>query len=73
MASAILTVLSPKVFTVYDVRACQQIKPIEDFTKLGNCENFAKVWDGCIRYVAAIYAALLQDLSLRDKDRVLWA
>lgn len=73
MASAILTVLSPETFTVYDVRACEQIIRIEDFTKLGEREKFAEVWVGYQRYLAAVRAAVPTDLSLRDKDRVLWA
>ena len=73
MASAILTVLLPKTFTVYDVRACEQISDPEVFRKLGEREKFAEIWDGYVRFIEAVQAAVHSDLSLRDKDRVLWA
>lgn len=70
MASAILTVLWPEEFTVYDVRACGQLG---DFHKLGEQSGEDRIWNGFVRYRAAVQAAVEEPLSLRDKDRVLWA
>lgn len=70
MASAILTVLWPEEFTVYDVRACKQLGA---FRKLGDQTREDRIWDGFVQYRAAVQAAVTEPLSLRDKDRVLWA
>lgn len=69
MASAILTVLWPDEFTVYDVRACEQ------FGRFGNLTNLTRpeaVWDGYTSYRTAVIAAVPGETSLRDKDRILW-
>lgn len=70
MASAILTVLWPDEFTVYDVRVCEQLK---DFHRLGSVARFDVVWVGYGQYRDAVRAAVPGELSLRDKDRYLWA
>ncbi|MBL0171538.1 MAG: hypothetical protein IPP90_12540 [Gemmatimonadaceae bacterium] len=70
MASAILTVLWPDDFTVYDVRVCEQLN---DFHGLGSLTRFASVWTAYGQYREAVQAAVPGDLSLRDKDRFLWA
>ena len=69
MASAILTVLYPDVFTVYDVRVCDVIS---DFHALNGIVNPERLWDGYARYCKAVEAAAPLGLSLRDKDRWLW-
>lgn len=68
MATAILTVLWPKEFTVFDVRVCDELG---DFHNLGNL-NAARVWPGYCRYRDAVVRAVPGSLSLRDKDRFLW-
>ena len=76
MASAILTVLYPEEFTVYDVRVCdslQALKVSEDFHGLANRTNFENLWTGYQRFKAAVESTAPSDLSLRDKDRWLWA
>ena len=70
MASALLTVLWPDEFTVYDVRACGELSA---FHTLGDETREDRIWDGFVRYRAAVHAAVDGPLSLRDKDRALWA
>lgn len=70
MASAILTVLWPEDFTVYDVRACGQLG---GFHTLGDQSREDRIWQGFVSYRDAVHAAVADELSLRDKDRVLWA
>ena len=52
-SSAILTVLYPAEFTVYDVRACESVG---GFQKLGNWSKPERVWDGYVEFVAAVRA-----------------
>lgn len=70
MASAILTVLYPDEFTVYDARACEQLKA---FHNLGGSQNAEELWSGYLEFKAAVERATPPHLSLRDKDRFLWA
>ena len=70
MASAILTVLYPGDFTVYDVRACDQVK---GFHALSGRQNPDALWRGYLEFKAAVERATPAGLSLRDKDRFLWA
>lgn len=68
-ASAILTVLYPETFTVYDVRVC---KELGDFDRLADKRD--GLWLEYQRFVCAVRAAVEQppNLSLRDCDRTLW-
>jgi hypothetical protein len=82
MATAILSILWPDEFTVYDVRVCGELKEIriggdlKDFTDLANLsnvdKNFDKVWARYFEYRESVRAAVPQESSLRDKDRYLW-
>lgn len=68
-ASAILTVLFPDEFTVYDRRVCAILRGfhlIEGWTVQNR-------WLGYLKYKAAVELAAPPGLSLRDKDRYLWA
>ena len=69
MASAILTVLYPESFTVYDVRVCDVLR---DFRTTQYRTNFEALWDEYLRFVAAVHDAVSRDDALRDKDRWLW-
>jgi hypothetical protein len=69
MASAILTVLYPEEFTVYDVRVCEEL---HDFKDAQDKTNFAALWERYEAYMAAVNAAVPQCDRLRDKDRFLW-
>lgn len=70
MASAVLTVLWPEDFTVYDVRACNELGR---FRQLANWTRFDRVWPTYEEFREAVRAAGPAGLSLRDKDRYLWA
>jgi len=72
MASALLSVLYPKDFTVYDIRVCNQIK---GFHNLANISAKNKLWNGYCAFVQRVSefnAAGLSLTTLRDKDRYLW-
>ena len=69
MASAILTVLYPEDFTVYDVRVCDVLG---DFKDAQYKTNFAALWERYSAYVIAVKGAVPKCSSLRDKDRFLW-
>lgn len=69
MASAILTILYPDEFTVYDTRVCDQIG---GFDKLKHCRSFEKLWSGYQEYRSKVEGSTPVGLSLRDKDRYLW-
>jgi hypothetical protein len=69
MASAILTVLYPEEFTVYDIRVCDVLG---DFKDAQYKTNFATLWERYMAYVAAVEGAAPKAFSLRNKDRFLW-
>jgi hypothetical protein len=69
MASAVLTVLYEKEFTVYDIRVCKQLaleyRPHREFSEL--------LWADYEKYQAAVINGTPADIdSLRDRDRFLW-
>ena len=70
MASAILTVLYPDEFTIYDIRACDVLG---NFHPLKNRVSPKTMWEGYVAFRKAIIGAGPEHLSLRDKDRYLWA
>ncbi len=69
MASAILTVLYPEDFTIYDVRVCDVL---DAFHNLANLTNFEGVWQGYMEFKRKVEEVAPQEFSLRDKDRWLW-
>jgi hypothetical protein len=70
MASAILTVLYPDRFTVYDRRVCDALG---DFHRLAAVRTSQRVWKGYEAYRHAVEQATTPaGLSLRDKDRYLF-
>jgi hypothetical protein len=69
MATAILSMLYPDEFTVYDVRVCEQLNR---FQNLGN-RTPARVWPEYQQYRQAVLDTAPTGLSLRDADRYLWA
>ena len=70
LATAILTVLYPEDFTVYDKRACDALG---DFSELQNCRTPSRIWEGYKEFRKAVRKNTPGHLSLRDKDRWLWA
>lgn len=69
MATAILTVLYPEDFTVYDRRACNALG---GFWNIGNRTTPARIWEGYKGFREAVRERTPGKLSLRDKDRWLW-
>lgn len=69
MASAILTVLYPEEFTVYDYRVCETLG---GFRNLTNLTNIDKLWEGYSVFKSAVISNSPPGLSLRDRDRYLW-
>ncbi len=74
MATAILTVLYPNEFTIYDTRVC---KVLDGFKDIGARSFSEKLWDEYERFKRAVVEHAEKDgapveLSLRDKDRFLW-
>jgi hypothetical protein len=69
MASAILTVLYPMSFTIYDYRICEVL---DDFHNLQNKTNFDSLWNRYESLVAKINKGAPSEYSLRDKDKWLW-
>jgi len=69
MATAILTVLYPTDFSVYDIRVCEQLGA---FKKLAHRRFSDGLWNDYQKFLNAVNAAAPEGLSLRDKDRYLW-
>ena len=69
MSSAILSLLYPDNFTIYDVRVCDTLT---NFKGLDNTTNFEKLWIRYMDYIESVRNYEPQNLSLRDKDRFLW-
>jgi hypothetical protein len=69
MVSAILTVLYPDDFTVYDQRVCDQLRRYQD---LEDMRDFETLWEGYQNFKRDAQALAPAGLSLRDADRYLW-
>jgi hypothetical protein len=69
MASAILTVLYPDEFTVYDYRVCETLDGYRNLTNFTNIDN---LWEGYTAFKNAVIGNSPPGLSLRDRDRYLW-
>ena len=74
MASAILTVLFPEDFTIYDIRVCDSLESDSkgEFHKLANKTEPSEIWKGYLKFKDAVIQKAPPALSLRDKDRYLW-
>jgi hypothetical protein len=68
-AAAILTVLYPNIFTMYDVRVCDALG---HFHELAHRRWSSRTWSDYEMFVSAVKRAAPADLSLRDADRWLW-
>jgi hypothetical protein len=68
-ASAILTVLYPEEFTVYDRRVCEQLKRFAD---VHNKSNLDEICSGYWEYKKAVVEKVPGIGNLREKDRYLW-
>jgi hypothetical protein len=70
MASAVLTVLYPDNFTVYDVRVCGELG---EYHELKNVKKFDRLWESYEKYMSKVREYEPAIKTLRDKDRALWA
>ena len=70
MASAILTVLWPREFTIYDQRVCEQLGRLHrgDYSRLRN-QRSPGVWDGYRAFRDAVCRVPPRGMTLREKDR----
>jgi len=68
-ASAILTVLYPLQFTVYDVRVCDQLGK---FHELKDYKFTGKLWEKYVEFKRCVEKKVPGNYSLRDKDKFLW-
>jgi hypothetical protein len=68
-ATAILTVLYPGAFTVYDIRVCDALN---DFHDLGNKRWSRQTWEKYLAFLGAVRKEVPKGLNLRDADRWLW-
>jgi len=69
MVSAILTVLYPNTFTVYDVRICEVL---DNFRSAQYRTDFEALWSEYKGYIDAVQKRVTENYELRDKDRWLW-
>lgn len=69
MASAVLTVLWPDEFGVYDFRVCDELSA---YHRLVNLVSFESIWISYVAYLNDVRAATPENHSLRDQDRYLW-
>ena len=69
MSSAILSLLYPDNFTIYDVRVCDTLT---NFKGLDNITNFDKKWLAYSDFIKSVREYKPKNISLRDKDRLLW-
>jgi hypothetical protein len=69
MASAVLTVLWPEEFGVYDIRVCDELRAHH---RLANLTRFESIWVGYEAYLNDVRLAGPSSHSLRDQDRYLW-
>ncbi len=68
MASAILSILYPDKFTIYDVRVCSQIKGFNNLDSLSlhrKCERYFEFMDAVKNFVP-------EKKTLLEKDKFLW-
>lgn len=75
IASAILTVLCPEEFTVYDFRVCEVLLKLNssaNFRYIADQRPFETMWNSYERFLACVRTAAPAKMTLRDKDRYLW-
>lgn len=69
MASAILAILYPENFTVYDYRVCETL---DKYKNIHNIKNFEKLSTQYFEFVESVKLLAVKHGSLRDTDRFLW-
>ena len=68
MASAILSVLYPDKFSIYDYRVCDMLK---NFHNIKNLKS-DKMTDLYFEFLEEVWKNVPEKTSFRDKDRFLW-
>jgi hypothetical protein len=68
-ATAILTVLYPNTFSIYDVRVCHALNK---FRGLDTRRWSTEVWEHYQQFIVAVRDEAAAGLTLRDCDRWLW-
>jgi len=69
MGSAILSILYPLDFSVYDYRVCEALN---SFSSLYHLTSFEKTWTGYNNYIQAVKDCTDPSLNLIEKDQYLW-
>ena len=69
IGSAILAILYPEDFTIYDYRVCEVL---DDYKRIQGIYRFDRFWVEYERYFKAVKEAVPQHASMREKDRWLW-
>jgi hypothetical protein len=67
-ATAILTILYPDIFTIYDIRVCNALDAFHELDRKWS----PKLWGDYQRFIDAVRDDAPQGLSLRNCDRWLW-
>ncbi len=72
-ATAILAIMYPTDFTIYDIRACQALNISDkDYNRLANKNTFdEKMWEDYESFENRVMNDVIGE-TLRDKDRYLW-
>jgi hypothetical protein len=70
-ATAILTVLYPDEFTIYDVRV-REVIGFDPIKEVFSETSWPQTWDDYNKFKKCVIQAAPANLSLRDKDRHLW-
>ena len=68
-ASAILSVLYPNDFSVYDYRVCEILN---DFSDISHLTNFDNIWNHYSKYLKVINETVPSKNNFREKDKSLW-
>ena len=66
LASAILSVLYPNEFALYDTRVCEALGGSRDLAEL---TDFEQLWQGYLEFKQAVEGSAPSGLTLRDKQR----
>lgn len=69
MLSAILSVLYPNDFSVYDVRVCGMLGK---YHNISNKTKTDAIWDDYVKFIESVKKEATNEKTLRDKDRWLW-
>lgn len=69
MSSAILTVMYPEDFSVYDIRVCESLEKHSDILR---AKTFDEMWDKYCVFLEDVKISIPDNYSLREKDAYLW-